>query len=516
MFGRYVVGLREFVRTPLGREECRRRIGEQLRGRAETFLRILERGIYARPASPYCKLLRHAGVEWGDVAAHVRQEGVEAALGKLYDAGVYVTLDEFKGRRGIERPGLSIEVQAKDFDNPLLARQYAVETGGSRGVASRVVMDLDLVTHESTYYQFFMERFGLGGRTVGVWREAPPSSAGIKAALRWGKLGQRVEKWFTQHRLQTSKWKYRVFTGYTVWASSVPAPEHVPAGDASTVARWLAEVKKRGRAGLLDTHATSGVRVCRAALEAGLDIAGTFFRLGGEPYTAAKARVVQESGCDAACNYHTAETGVLGMTCGARLEPDEVHLMTDAFGVIQRPKQLAAGVEVGALVYTSLLPACPKLLLNVEMGDYGTLSERRCGCVWEELGMPVHLQGIRSYEKLTSAGMTFLGPELIRVLEEVLPARFGGGPTDYQFVEEEEGGLGRVSLVVSPRVGEVREQDVAEAVLRALEGCPGGELMAGVWRDGGTLRVRRQEPYATAAAKILPLHLLRGASEPRP
>ena len=80
---------------------------------------------------------------------------------------------------------------------------------------------------------------------------------------------------------------------------------------------------------------------------------------------------------------------------------------------------------------------------------------------------------------------------------------FGGG--------EEEGGLRRVSLVVSPRVGEVRQEEVAEAVLRALEGCLGGELMAGVWRDGGTLRVRRQEPYATAAAEILPLHLLRGA-----
>ena len=63
------------------------------------------------------------------------------------------------------------------------------------------------------------------------------------------------------------------------------------------------------------------------------------------------------------------------------------------------------------------------------------------------------------------------------------------------------------------RIGEQLrgQEEVAEAVLRALEGCPGGELMAGVWRDGGTLRVRRQEPYATAAAEILPLHLLRGA-----
>ncbi len=512
MFGRYVVGLREFVRKPLGREECRRHIGDQLRGRGETFLQILERGIYARPGSPYRKLLRHAGAEWGDVAALVRQEGVEAALGKLYEAGVYVRLDEFKGRRGIERPGLSIEVQAKDFDNPFLVRQYAGQTGGSRGVPTRVVMDLDLLLHEVAYYRFFMERFGLEGRTMGVWRETLPSAAGVKAALRWGKLGQRVEKWFTQHRLQTSQWKYRAFAAYTVWAGSVPAPEHVPVGEAATVARWLAGVKERGRAGLLDTNATSGIRVCRAALEERLDIAGTFFRLGGEPYTAARARLVQECGCEAVCNYHTAETGVLGMTCGARLEPGEVHLMTDAFGVIQRPKQVAAGMEVGALVYTSLLTACPKLLLNVEMGDYGTLSDRRCGCVWEELGMTVHLQGIRSYEKLTTAGMTFLGPELFRVVEEVLPARFGGGPTDYQFVEEEEGGLGQVSLVVSPRVGEVGEREVAEAVLQALEGCPGGKLMAGVWRDGGTLRVRRQEPYATAAAKILPLHLLQGAT----
>lgn len=348
---------------------------------------------------------------------------------------------------------------------------------------------------------------------TGVWREAPPSSAGMKAVLRYGKLGKRVEKWFTQHR--TREWKYRVFTAYTVWRGKIPALEHVPAGEAGTVARWLAEVKKRGRPGLLDTHATSGVRVCLAAREQGLDIAGTFFRLGGEPYTAAKARVVAASGCDAACHYHTAETGVLGMTCGARLDPGEVHLMTDSFAVLQRPKRVAAGVEVGALIYTSLLPACPKLLLNVQMGDYGEISERRCGCVWEELGMRVHLRGIRSYEKLTSAGMTFLGPELIRVVEEVLPGRFGGAPTDYQFVEEEEEGIAKVSLVVSPRVPEVRDHEVAEVVLRALEDCPGGELMAGVWRDGETLRVRRQEPYATAAAKILPLHLVRGSASSR-
>jgi len=32
--------------------------------------------------------------------------------------------------------------------------------------------------------------------------------------------------------------------------------------------------------------------------------------------------------------------------------------------------------------------------------------------------------------------------------------------------------------------------------------------MSEKWRQGQTLRVARREPYATASAKILPLHML--------
>ena len=53
----------------------------------------------------------------------------------------------------------------------------------------------------------------------------------------------------------------------------------------------------------------------------------------------------------------------------------------------------------------------------------------------EALGYTTHIHTIRSWEKLTSEGMTFCGHDLIRLIEEVLPARFGGRPTDYQFVE---------------------------------------------------------------------------------
>jgi hypothetical protein len=109
--------------------------------------------------------------------------------------------------------------------------------------------------------------------------------------------------------------------------------------------------------------------------------------------------------------------------------------------------------------------------------------------------------------------MHFLGAHLVRLVEEVLPARFGGHPTDYQLVEEEEAGHVRVSLLVSPRVGPLSESDVEAAAIEVLaspSGAPSGEaMMAGYWRDARTLRVVRREPHATSAAKILPLHVIK-------
>ena len=69
---------------------------------------------------------------------------------------------------------------------------------------------------------------------------------------------------------------------------------------------------------------------------------------------------------------------------------------------------------MGALVYTTLLPYSPKVMLNVESDDYGELEARSCGCVFEELGLRLHLHTLHSYEKLTAAGTTFLGAELRR------------------------------------------------------------------------------------------------------
>jgi hypothetical protein len=296
----------------------------------------------------------------------------------------------------------------------------------------------------------------------------------------------------------------------------LPWPEYVPLRDAARVARWVAEKRRDGTPALLNTTASSGVRVCLAAEEHGLDISGTFFRLGGEPFTAARAEAIGRTGARAVSNYSMSELGRVAVACAAPEALDDLHVAIDQLAVIQRERAVGPGAVVPALLYTTLRPTAPKLMLNVESDDYGTLEERDCGCLLGRLGFTTHVYDVRSYEKLTSEGMTFVGSDLIVLLDEVLPARFGGQPTDYQLVEEEVGGVPKVGIVISPTVGAVDERAVVETVLAGLSTGPGYKaMMADVWRNGDTLHVVRREPYATGAGKVLPLHVLDRARQGR-
>jgi hypothetical protein len=160
----------------------------------------------------------------------------------------------------------------------------------------------------------------------------------------------------------------------------------------------------------------------------------------------------------------------------------------------------------------------PKLLLNVESDDFGTLDQRRCGCALEECGLTDHLHGIFSFGKLTGEGVTLVGSEMVRVLEEELPARFGGSPLDYQLLEEEDAqGFTRLSLVISPRVELADEQAAVEAVANALRRFGVAANVARLtWQQAGALRVKRMEPVWTARGKLLPLFVARRSAAPAP
>jgi hypothetical protein len=168
----------------------------------------------------------------------------------------------------------------------------------------------------------------------------------------------------------------------------------------------------------------------------------------------------------------------------------------------------ARGETVGALFFTTLLPSAPKLMINVETDDYAVIEDRECGCPIGELGYGRHLHTIRSYEKLTSEGVTMRGSDVLTLLEHTLPGRFGGSAGDYQIVEDKDEALPRLAVVVSPRVGPVDERAVVELVLSTLAaGGPRAEEVSQMWRGAGTLHVERRVPYATRSSKVLPIHV---------
>ena len=520
LFGRLAVRLRPFLRSPIGAEQARTMCERGLAEREASFLRGIKRGIYPHHDNPYRRLLRHAGIEFDDLQQMVRRDGLEPTLEALFDAGVHVGLDEFKGRVPIRRGSLEFCATSHDFDNPLAARDFTSRTGGSRSSGTRLVVDLDLLAHDAAYVHHQLAAFGLLGLPTFVWCSTPPFISGISEILRLAKLGITPRRWFAQSvaKLGSRSWRHAAVTRTVLAACrahgyKVPSPIEMPLGNARALAQALAEAKRHGERAVLRANGSSAVRVCVAALADGIDISGTTMRVSAEPFTPGKAEVVRRAGCTAAPWYATSEAGIIGLPCADPAAVDDVHFMADKLALIRRHKTLRGGQRVLVNVYTTLSSSTPKLMVNVMSDDYAEVMQRQCGCPLARLGYHTHFHTIRSHEKLTSEGMTFLGHDLIRLVEEVLPARFGGGPTDYQFVEEERDGLPRVDLLVSPRLGPLDEAAVVAAALDFLDHLPGAQMDFGDrWRQGGTLSIRRQDPLPTAASKVLALHVAR----PRP
>ena len=511
---RYSIDLVGFLRHEVSLDEAKSIIEQRLARRAESFLDILERGVYANPRSPYRRLLDHAGIGLADVQRMLRNDGLEAALEQLCAASVYVTSEEMKGRRPIRRDGLEFTVEAADFENPLVGSAHMLQT--SSGSTGRpVTVRTSLKSSSAECVSVAVAAAQLGDRPQAFW-----SPGGVVTLIISTKLGAPPERlFFTMPPLRgLDGLRQRAIMAYTrFWSARfghpLPQAEVVTRDQAVTIARWLAAMRERGRPAAMLCHSNPAVRICHAAQQHDIDISGTLFYVYGEPFTSGKAAVLASVGASAVVAYAMSEVGgLVAITCPNATELDDAHLFTDKLAVIQRDRTVAPGESVGALLLTSIQPDCPRLLLNADTGDYATISTRSCDCLMGRLGLNTHLHGIRSYEKLTSEGITFAGSRLYELVEEVLPARFGGGVNDYQLVEEEhEDALSRVSVVVSPRVGDVDEAAVIATVLEALEithARQGGATMADTWRQGGNLQVVRREPYETRA-KVLPLQVLR-------
>ena len=515
---RYARGLRAYWRTPLHLDDPVATVQAAVARREAAFVDALHHAVFVHADSPYLWLLRNAGIEEGDMANLVDQHGIEGALQRLREADVYVSLDEFKGNAPMRRGSQTLATDASSFDAPGGAGQLMGTTGASRSQGTRLMLALDEFDAMQPGRYLHFQAHDLLRRPWATWRPAPPALGGLYVTLLCVKLGLPMVRWFSQTEpgLGPTSRSGAIITSITFLVSQamgrqVPLPEHVTMDQADIIARWLAEETARETQIHLDLAPSSGARVCLAARELGLDISGHTMRTSSEPLTEAKVALFEEHGLDYCSAYTMLEAGTMGLSCGDPMAVDDQHILTDRVALIADPRQYEGLEEpIGALLVTVFGAPMHKVMLNVETGDYGTLVERACDCPMGAAGLHTHLHTIRSYEKLTSAGMTFMGSALLDVLESALPQRFGGGPTDYQFVETEIEGQTIVKLVIAPSVGPVDDRQVVEFVLEELSRrTRAGRMQTQVWRDSDMLRIERAKPYLTPAAKIQPLHVER-------
>jgi phenylacetate-coenzyme A ligase PaaK-like adenylate-forming protein len=291
---------------------------------------------------------------------------------------------------------------------------------------------------------------------------------------------------------------------------SCPLPEFTDIQDVERIVDWVEEKKREGKACYIKTVASNATRIARAAWDKGVSLEGTKFRVSGEPFTEAKRSIIEQAGASAIPHYGSNAAGTVGLGCAKPVYTDDLHALEHRLAVVLQPNPLPnGGLPIQPLLFTTLSPQDARLLLNVDNGDCAELERRDCGCGLARIGLTLHLHHIRSYEKFTSEGMNYFYGDLMEVFEKHLPAEFGGGPGDYQLVEEEDSqGQTRISVIVHPGVENLDEERLLSRLRVTLgDGSRGNRFMAELWQAAGTFRVLRKPPHASGRGKILPLHI---------
>jgi hypothetical protein len=512
---RFCWRLPSFLRRSVSAEQARAVLRDRLQRRDADFLALVKSAVFDDRDSPNHRLLDWAGCEYGDVERLVQRRGVEGALSVLFHAGVYLTGDELKGRQPVVRGNATFVVNPDRLRNRASTSHLAGQSTGTGGPRTPVRIDLASVWDQVIDLRLYIEARRDTDSVHAVW--GVPGGWIVSLLLRLAGCGVTPARWFSQVDPAAPslhpryRWSARAMRwGGALAGVRLPATRHVPIETPLPIARWMADILREGRIPHLWTYASSATRLCRAAADAGVDLRGARFSVSGEPATPARLAAVRRVGAEIVPRYGASDCGQIGFGCLAPAAADEVHWLSDLHALIQpletEPDSRLPGTR---LFMSSLRPTARLILLNASLGDRAVVTSRDCGCPFERLGWTLHAHTIRSDEKVTAAGMNFSDAELIRVLDDVLPARFGGAPTHYQLVEDEgPDGQPRLRLLVHPLVGALDDHRVAETFLGAISRGSGVERVMGLaWRDAGVLRVERRPPLATGTGKILHLHV---------
>lgn len=491
---RFVAGLPRYLRSIQSYDAARRIIADRAATRSAQFLRLVRRSVFDQPSSPYLPLFKAAGCTYTDVVAGLRTTDLETFLRQLKGAGVRVSFDDYKGRA------------TRSFDNWVLSRGFQSLTGGSSGAPTRARVDLDFLEARATYDHLMFAMLDLHRVPLALWYSKLPASIPLVQCLRYAKIGHPPVAWFDMAIGGTFVPRRHRWALAAIMAASrlskmpFPWPRAAPLDDPGAILDWLrATVARHGRAACQST--VSGIlRVSQQAVDRGQSLQGVQFLVGSEPLTDSRQRLIESSGARVYGRYHSIDAGTIGHECGQPAHAGDLHLASDAIVLLQPDHAPGAPAP---FYLTQLMESCPRVLINVEIGDAGVVTTRACGCLWGTLGFTTHLADVRSYRQSTVEGLSLPYAELARIAENVLPARFGGSVLHYQWAEGDmHDGMGRLQLRIDPRLGPIDAQLVRRVVLDALhERRNEHGFFAQMMDKAGTIQVVRESPRVSASGK---------------
>ena len=509
-----------FLRNSADLPNAQREIRDALDSREDRFLKLIYTKVYQKADSPYLKLLKLAGCDYSDLQQQVRSRGLEKTLAQLASEGVYLTSDEYKGKKEIVRGKEHFRISPAALETQDVTPSFAAQSSGSRNRPIQSRISLDWLRIRALGIGLFLDAHNLCSHAHAIYEPILPASTAINNLLYNAKFRIATDRWFAGKIPVNSRTEASYYSSVTylllltarVLGYNLPKPEFIEERDIEVIVRWVDNKRTQGRACCIKSTASNAAKIANAACRMGISLKGTTFISGGEPFTESKHEAIKRAGASAVPRYNYGGGLTVGLGCANPLYTDEVHVTQYMLAIIQQPKSLKFQERViRPLLCTTLHSSAPRLLLNVDNGDYANLLFRDCGCALQKAGLTLHLHQIRSYEKFTGEGMNYFYGDVFEVFEKILPSEFGGGPGHYQLIEEEDDkAQTRLTLLVHPDVGEI---DEAKALARIREilasGSRGNRFMTGFWKNLGTFRIRRETPYASPRGKILPLHISR-------
>ena len=177
--------------------------------------------------------------------------------------------------------------------------------------------------------------------------------------------------------------------------------------------------------------------------------------LGGEPLTETRRRFIELAGWRVVPRYVATEPGLLAAGCAEPNRKRRYASLHRSSGS-DRGSPCSRDRDAVPLLVSTLSLHTGKVLLTPILATLARLIVRACDCVFGKLGLDQRVSEVRSHERLTVEGMTvpIVASDALlgRLVEEV-----GGVPDSHQFwPTQNEGGLGRLIVALSPDLGPSR------------------------------------------------------------